>query len=269
MKVIVVSGKPFSGGDSVAKALAERLGYRLIDAVAIIERAAAYGLPHEELNEALRRPPQARDRFLRKRQRSLIVLQSALAEELDPGRCVCYGNLGELLLGLDSCLRIRIEASPDFRMQAVCDRLKLSRNEAINYIRREDRNRERWVRAVCGRNVPGGADIVLDQERLTVAEACERATRLVQSQSPSIRSTASTLDDFVLSCRMRAALAMASETGQHRVGCGRRGRRRLVVRNGSDTRTIERGPTCGLERASDSRRRFERRDHRTSGGHSG
>lgn len=212
MTVIVVSDNAFSGGDSFAKALADRLGYRLIDAGAVIERAAACGPSHQELNEALRRPPRAWDRFLRKRRRNLIVLQSALAEELGRGGAVCYSNLGDLLLGLDDCLRIRIEAPPEFRIETVCDRLKLSRDEAVDYVRREDRNSERWLRDVCGRDAPGGADIVLDLERIAVQEACELATRLVQSRSPSIRSRASALDDFALSCRARAALAMAPET---------------------------------------------------------
>ncbi len=214
MQVIVVSGKPFSGRSSFAEALAYRLGYGWIDADVVIERAAAYGPSHEELYEALRRPPRAWDRFLCKRRRSLFILLSALAEELGCHGAVCHGNLGDLLLGLDGCLRIRIEAPPDVRIQTVCDRFRLSHGEAVEYIRREDRNRERWVRGVCGRDAAGTADLVLSLERLTVQEASELAARLVQSRSQphSIRSSAPALANFALSCRVKAALATAPET---------------------------------------------------------
>ena len=213
MQVIVVSGKAFSGGGSFAEALAYRLGYRWIDADVVLERAAAYGPSQEELNEALR-PPRAWDRFLCKRRRNLLVLQSALAEELGCHGAVCHGGLGDLLLGLDGCLRIRIEAPPDFRIQTLCDRLRLSRDEAVEYMRREDRNRERWVRHVCGRDAAGTADVVLYLERLTVQEASEFAAHLVQSRSQphSIRSGAAALDNFALSCRVRATLVTAPET---------------------------------------------------------
>lgn len=214
MQIIVVSGKAFSGGSSFAEALAYRLGYRWIDADVVIERAAAYGPSQEELNEALRRPPRAWDRFLCKRRRNLLILLSALAEELGCHGAVCHGNLGDLLLGLDGCLRIRIDAPPDFRIQTVCDRLRLSHDEAVDYIRREDRNRERWVRDVCGRDAVGTADVVLSLERLTVEEASEFTARLVQSRSQPrlIRSGSATLGNFALACRVRAALATTAET---------------------------------------------------------
>lgn len=213
MKVIAVSGKAFSGGGSFAEALAYGLGYRWIDADVVLERAAAYGPSQEELNEALR-PPRAWDRFLCKRRRNLLVLRSALAEELGCHGAVCHGDLGDLLLGLDACLRIRIEAPPDFRIQTVCDRLRLSRDEAVEYLRREDRNRERWVRHVCGRDAAGTADIVLDLERIGLQDACELVTCLAHRQTGqrSLPSGTSALNDFALSCRMRAALAMAPET---------------------------------------------------------
>lgn len=214
MNVLVVTGKAFSGADAFAKALADRLGYPLVDAAVVIERAAARGRTHRELREALE-PPRAMDRFLRRRQRNLILLQSALAEEIACDGAVCYGDLGELLPVLGDCLRIRIEAPRDFRIVAVCDRLKLRRNEAIRYLQRQDRNRERWLRDANGWNTPARADMVLDLERLTVQEACEIAIRLVHCRSvPGVPTGAgrSALDDFALCCRVRSALSMAPQT---------------------------------------------------------
>lgn len=220
INVLVVSGKAFSGAEAFAKALANRLGYRLVDDDAVVERAAAIGPTHQELHEALRQPPRAKDRLLRKRQRNLIVLQSALAQELGRDGAVCGGNPAELLLGLDDCLRIRIEAPIALRTEAVCERLKLSRDEAIKYIRRDDRNRERWLRDMHGTNAPGRADIVLDLERLTLQETCGLAIGLVHGPSGprAVPSGTSTLDDFALCCRVRAALSMDPETADLDLG---------------------------------------------------
>lgn len=67
---------------------------------------------------------------------------------------------------------------------------------------------------MSGRRASVRPDIVLDLERITVPEPCELATRLVHSQSrlPSVRSGGSVLNNFALSCRVIAALAMAPET---------------------------------------------------------
>ncbi len=212
MQIIVVSGKTFSGDDSLAEALAKRLGYRFVDASVVIERAAAYGLSHDDLNQALRRPPRARDRFLRKRQGLLLALRSALTEEIGRGEAVCCGNLGELLVGAPDCLRIEIETPLQVRTVRIRDRLKLSREEARDLIRNDDRNREKWLRDVCGPNTVGNADLVLDLGLLTATDACELAALFVLGSPTSVRSGASTMEDFALSCRVRAALAIHPET---------------------------------------------------------
>jgi hypothetical protein len=63
MSVITVSRGSFSGGKALAECLAARLGYRCVGREAIVERAAASGVSHQHLLDALLKPPGFLDRF--------------------------------------------------------------------------------------------------------------------------------------------------------------------------------------------------------------
>ena len=56
MSVITISRGSFSGGKTLAECLAARLGYRCVGRETIVERAAASGVSHEELLDALLKP---------------------------------------------------------------------------------------------------------------------------------------------------------------------------------------------------------------------
>ena len=98
MSVITISRGSFSGGKTLAECLAEKLGYRCIGRETIVERAAASGVSHEELLDALLKPPGFLERFQHKRYQYLTLFQAALAEEVKNGNVVYHGNAGHLML---------------------------------------------------------------------------------------------------------------------------------------------------------------------------
>ena len=82
MSVITISRGSFSGGKMLGECLADSLGYRCIDRDVIVERAAAYGVPQEDLRDAMSRPPSFWDRFRHRKYLYLTLIQAALTEEV-------------------------------------------------------------------------------------------------------------------------------------------------------------------------------------------
>jgi cytidylate kinase len=229
MAVITISRGSFSGGKMLAECLADNLGYRCVDRDVIVEKAAAYGVPQDELKNALDRPPTFWDRFRHTKYIYLTLIQAALAEEVQQGRAVYHGNAGHLLLrGVSHVLRARIIAPLSFRLAMVEERLKLGRSEALAYIEKMDQDRKKWTQYLYG--VEWGDtslyDVVLNLEVLDIQAGChviaEAARQPCFDETPQSRLAMSNL---VLASRVRANLAVAPQTSNLEV--------EVVARDGS------------------------------------
>ncbi len=217
MSVVTISRGSFSGGKKLAKCLAQRLGYRCIDRDVIVEKAAAAGVSQQELHDALQKPPTFLERFTHKKYLYLTLIQAALTEEVRTGRVVYHGNAGHLLLtGGPPILRVRIIAPLHLRVKMARERLRLTEEEAIDYIRRRDDERRRWTQYLYGVDWgdPSLYDVVVNIEHVTISEACKALAALVQAQAcyefgPKCRAI---LDDLATASRVKAKLVLAPET---------------------------------------------------------
>jgi cytidylate kinase len=225
MSVITISRGSFSGGKTLAECLAVKLGYRCIGRETIVERAAANGVSHEELLAALLNPPGFLERFKHKRYQYLTLFQAALAEEVRNGNVVYHGNAGHLMLkDTAAVLRIRIIAPLEIRLAMVEDRLRLTGNEALNYIQKMDEGRRKWVRYLYGVDWedPVLYDLVLNLEHMDIEEACEVINALTRTRrcfQPSPVCQAE-LDDLATATRVRAALVLNPGTSHLEVETG-------------------------------------------------
>ncbi len=216
MAVITISRGSFSGGKMLAECLAKALDYRCVDRDVIVEKAAAYGVPQEELKDALEKPPTFWDRFKHKKYVYLTLIQAALAEEVQYGKAVYHGNAGHLLLrGISHVLRARIIAPMPFRLKIIEERLKLSRNEALSYIEKMDQDRRKWTQYLYGVewDSPTLYDIVLNLEVLDIAAGCEIIA--AAARQPGFQETPESqaaMNDLVLASRVRANLAVSPAT---------------------------------------------------------
>lgn len=217
MSIISVSEEAFSGGQEFAETLAQKLGFRYVDATILVERAAAWGSDHKRLRATFENAPGFLDRFLRDPEIQVLLLQAALAEDIREADVVCYG-IGADLLNLEArqILRVRVEASHRFRNLRVQERLKLPRAEAERHLNTCDRNRRRWQRYLFGIKaaLPAGHDFLVNFEQTTVDEACTSVADLLRSQSRFRTSIADTalVERFAVSSRIRAALAQNPPT---------------------------------------------------------
>jgi cytidylate kinase len=217
VSVITVSRGSFSGGKAIAEDVAEQLGYRCIDRDAVVERAAASGAPVSELVEALEKPPAFLERFTHKRYLYLTLFQAALAEEARSGKVVYHGLAGHLLLkGALPVFRVRIIAPLDLRIQMCEARLKMTREQAVTYIRNVDQGRRRWTQYLYGVDWadPALYDLVLNLETLSVAEASDIVVATMQQQrcfefGPNCQAA---MDNLALATRVKAAIALNPST---------------------------------------------------------
>lgn len=216
MSVITISRGTHSGGKTLAECLAVKLDYRCVDREAIVQRAAASGVPEEELHEALEKPPGFLERFGHRRYKYLAIVQAALAEEVRRGRVIYHGLAGHLLLGGGRhILRTRIIAPVSYRVRMVCRTLHYNETQARAYIESMDDERRRWTAWLYGVDWgdPALYDVVLNLEHMTIETACHiisaAARRRCFEMTPACRRA---LEDLAVASRVRANLAMAPPT---------------------------------------------------------
>jgi cytidylate kinase len=176
MPIITISRGTFSGGESLAKAIANQLGYRCLGREVILEAAREYGVPIDDLRVAMETPPSLWERVVGHREAYLTYFRAALSATAQADKLVYHGHVGHLLLpGVSHVLRVRVVADLEIRLQAVMRKLQCERPEARAYIERMDRERARWVRFLFGVDWedPHLYDVILHLDRMSLATACE------------------------------------------------------------------------------------------------
>ncbi len=216
MSIITISRGTFSGGKSLAESLARRLGFACIDREVIVERAAVNRVSQQELSDALEKPPSFLERLQHKKYMYLVLMQAALAEEVQRGRVIYHGNAGHLLLGGGApVLRVRIIAPLDMRIRMAQERLCLTAEEALHHIEKVDRDRRKWTQYLYGVDWgdPSLYDLVVNLQYVTIEQACNAVAALVQTRCLEWDDECRRrLNDIVVRSRVRAALALHAAT---------------------------------------------------------
>ncbi len=212
MSIIAISRGTFSGGEMLAKAVAERLGYRCLSReMNLAAVAKAYRIPAEGLTAAMEQRPSFLERIVGEHTIYLKLVRATLCEQARGDNLVYHGHLGQLLLaGFPHVIAVRVIADLEFRLQVVQRERNLSRRDAQAYIERVDKDRQEWVRYLFGVdwNDPHLYHIVLNLSRTGLDLACETVAHL--AERPEFQSTPASrkaLEDLSLSSRVEAALA--------------------------------------------------------------
>jgi cytidylate kinase len=151
MAIITISRGTFSGGQSLAECIAEKLGYRCISREVLVKAAKQYGVPLEKLSKALEDAPGLLEHLTGERAHYLAYIRAVLCKEAKDDRMVYHGLVGHLLFrGLPHVLRVRVIANMEFRINGAMDRRHLSREEATQFIKKVDDKRSKWTKFLYG-----------------------------------------------------------------------------------------------------------------------
>ncbi len=152
MAIITISRGTFSGGNALAECLSAQLGYpRLGREEAISEAEKEYGISLEKLTAAVKNPPSIWQQTIGPRVAYLKCLTAAIMDHAKDGDLVYHGYAGHLLLsGVPQVLRVRVIAGIESRIEMAIKQMNLSRNEAVEYIEKVDKERSRWTHFLYG-----------------------------------------------------------------------------------------------------------------------
>jgi cytidylate kinase len=216
MPIVCVSQGSLIRGREFAEVLAEKLGYDLLTRDQVLEMAVDEGIAVGRMETAIvkRRPMDERLMLDKELYQSFIT--KVLCERALKGDLVYAGRTGHLLLpGVTHILRVRVVTDMETRINAVMDRLRLSREKAKRYIEQVEEDRERWTRTMysVAWGFAGYYDLVVNLEQVGVANA---ATALcAYAQLPEFHETPASrraLEGLRVASEARLALARDKRT---------------------------------------------------------
>jgi cytidylate kinase len=211
MAVIAISRGSFSGGINVAECVSEKLGYRCLCREDMVGTAAKrYGLQVDKLSKAIDDVPGIWDPLRMERHHYLTCLRACLVRQISSDNVVYHGYVGHFLLrGVPNILRVRIVANMEFRVKSVMEQNHLSREKAIDYIKREDEKRAKWTKFLydVDWSDPTWYDLVINIDTLDISDACEIITSIVKlDKFKTTSETEKTMTNLILATEVQAIL---------------------------------------------------------------
>lgn len=212
MAIVTISRGTYSGGKALAECLSEALGYRLLSREVLLSGAAkTYHTSEEDLESALMHRPAFLEGGKLRKLHYVYFVQATLAKAVKSDNVVYHGQAGHLLLkGIPHHFRLKVVAAMDYRIRAAMERSQLSRDEAIQYTKELDAERDRWVQWVYGvdRNDPSTYDMVVNLERIPLPSACLLVANAIARDFQTTPESQKTVDDLVLASEIRAQIGM-------------------------------------------------------------
>src|SRR5256712_1315494 len=201
--VITVTRQYGSGGSDVARLVAERLGWELVDNQFVEEVARRAGVPPAEVAQREERAPGLLERLaptlavaspemviapaalprVEQDEATLVkITQPVIAEAATHGRVVLVGRGAQAVLGnRPDALHAYVVASKAFRMKLAVERLGADPAHVERVVDETDRQRDQYVKTYYGRHrhEVTNYDLVVNAEKL----GFEGAAGLVVTQA--------------------------------------------------------------------------------------
>jgi cytidylate kinase len=214
MALVTFSREEGSLGGLVARQVAERLKYRVLDLKELLQEAERFGGIKSTAPELFEKQPGLLERLDRERRRYSVILRAVVYDVAQRDNVVFLGRgVGMLLGDLSHALRVLVVAPQDVRVSRVM-RQGVSarpgpktREEAEEIVRRSDRDRAGYLRYLF--NVdwlnPQLHDLVINTASIGVPSATEAVIMAIQSmQLSATPETLSRLSDLAQASRAEA-----------------------------------------------------------------
>ncbi|NJD38316.1 MAG: BON domain-containing protein [Geobacter sp.] len=170
MPIITISREMGTGAYGIARELAKKLKYALVDGPKIASCAGDYGLSLEILQAVDEKPPSYNTVEDRARAASLNTIELILLDQAKKGNAILYGRgAQDLLQNCGNVLRLRFIADFEQRVERFSEREWIDPDLAQELIRRSDHQRGGFIHFYFDRdwNDPLGYDLIFNTSRLT------------------------------------------------------------------------------------------------------
>jgi len=210
MSVITISRGSYSHGQEIAEKVAVVLGYECVSREILVDAAQLFNVSEKKLIGSLKDAPNILERMVHGKERYLEYIKASLLEYARKGNVVYHGHAGHLLLTeVPNVLKVRLLAEKDDRIAFLQQRRNLSREQALEIIESEDKNRVNWTRYLykMDLNDPWLYDIVIKIGELSIEDACEIICRAARSETyQSTDESKQAIDDLAITNRIQAEL---------------------------------------------------------------
>ncbi|MDD2499462.1 MAG: cytidylate kinase family protein [Geobacter sp.] len=216
MPIITISREMGTGAYGIAKELAKKLKYTLVDGPKLAACAAEYGLPLEMLQAVDEKPPSYNTVEDRARAASLNSIELMLLDLAKKGNVILYGRGGQdLVQGCGNVLRLRFVADFEERVERFAEREWIDPDLAQELIRRSDHQRGGFIHFYFDRdwNDPLGYDLTFNTSRLSssaivdIVVAAAKDPQLKEADSWS----AEEIENTILVKKIETALLRSEE----------------------------------------------------------
>ena len=211
MAIIAISQQMGSGGDTIAAAVANTLGYAYADRQMIVEAAKAYDVPETALAAVSEDPLSGWHTANAARCRYRTFLDAAFFGLAEQDNIVTASRgTASLVRGISHALRVRIIAPFELRVARTRDREHLSRAEARHRVRKYDHEIVARIGYLFGPEwaLPESYDVVVNTERETSALYADMIVAV--ARDPRFQATPDSLQvvrNRSLAAHVRAAIA--------------------------------------------------------------
>lgn len=211
MSIVSITRGTKSGGLELANCLSKRLGYKMLSREVIFESAKKYNIPEDFLSEKLDKAPTLWQKFTNEYERYIIFIRCSLLNDIKEDNIIYHGYAGQLLLkDLPHVLKLRIEAPLDYRVDAVVAEHGFKHEEAVDFIKKVDDSRKRWVKMVYNEDWcnPSLYDIWINLQNISINNICEMIETAIEHRDfKSSKESIDRLNNISLACEVKAALS--------------------------------------------------------------
>lgn len=186
MAIVTISREMGSGGSIIANALADKLGYTLVNGETILKNASKYGLSKEAVETADEKPPAFVESLDARIEVDIHKIQQIILEYALEGNVVIYGRGGQdILEEVASVLTTRIIAPFELRVERWAEREWLDPDLSRILVRKSDQQREGFIKYYYDRDWkdPTNYDLVINTVKVSEEMAVELIAQALQEKN--------------------------------------------------------------------------------------
>jgi cytidylate kinase len=212
MAILTISREYGSGGREIARRLAQRLNYKYVDKEQLFQDldrvGKRWGQAARELDEVC---PTFWERHDWQYHGYITLLESLILDYSEADNVVIIGRGAFLLLqDVPFCLKVRLEAPPEVRLERIMVKESLSREKAEDLMARVDRDRACYLQANYGKawDEESSYDCVFNTGSQTYDQVVEvLLEKLAKKESLATSDAKAYLTDLALAHRLKAKIA--------------------------------------------------------------